>query len=432
MSPLYSLIGLSCCLLMVLLLQALINREDVAAGMVLSLSVLGAALTGNVPSLTISGISVRPADIGFGLLALAALARFLRLRRTSVGQRVLMLLALLCLLSLALGAARGPIPGAINDFREYLAVVSGALYFSTASLDRDTRERLGRVWLYAGAAMAVLVIVRWVGVFGGVPLGILGATYDATIRVLNGPETFFVATVAVIALLPAIGGFAPRPWMRNLGVLLFVMVIVLNRRTVWVALGVAVVALLLRNPSLGRRAAVAATAGLIVFTLAVPFLPGSAGEDRPVTQTATDTNTLVWRLEGWSSLLNTVPDSVVTYAIGMPFGSGYERQVRGQELVVSPHSFYLQTFLRVGLLGVGALLLAIWIGLSATSRRDVDNKVILSHETLFLVLMMQGVWYLTWQTGSEQGIVLGLAIATVSQDWRVRNSHRLNKVDVQA
>lgn len=409
--------GLVLCGSLIWLLETLIVREDVAAGLIFALIVLSAALTSNMPSLSVADIRIGPSDVFYGLLAAAAMARYLRLRRYAPAQRALVILALLCLVSLAIGAVTGSIPSAVNDFRQYLQIVGAALYFSTMSLDSAIRARLGTVWLFAGGAMAVLIGLRWAGRFGGISIGILDATYDATIRVLDGPETLFVATAAIIALLPSIAGLKRRRWVLRLGIVLFLMVIVLNRRTVWVALGVALVALLLRNPSVGRRAAWAAVAGLMVFTLAVPFLPGSAGEDRPVTQTATNTGTLVWRLEGWTSLLDTVPQTVTGYAIGLPFGSGYEREVQGRELITSPHSFYLQTFLRVGLLGLGAMLLAMWLGLSATASRAQSSGELLSPEALFLLLLMQGVWYLTWQPGAEQGIVLGLIVATASQDW---------------
>lgn len=418
MTAAFMLTGLVMAGLLVLFLQTLIDREDVAAGLVLALVVMNAALTDNVPSLDISGISISPSDVGYGLLAMAALARYLRLRRYAPAQRALVILGVMCLVSLALGGVQGGIPTAVNDFRAYLRVFATALYFSTMPLDIAVRERVGRVWLWAGAAMAILVGIRWAGRFGGAPLGVLDATYDATIRVLSGPETFLVATTALVALMPSIGGTERRLWTRRLGFLLLILVIVLNRRTVWVTLGVALMALLLRNPAIGRRAAMATVAGLVVFTLAVPFLPGSAGEDKPGTQTATDTGTLVWRLEGWTSLLDAVPRGVKGYAVGQPFGSGYEREVEGRELDSTPHSFYLQTFLRTGVLGLVALLFAMWLGLSATARRVDHDAGMLSRDALFLLLLIQGVWFLTWQPGAEQGIVLGLAAATSSQDWR--------------
>lgn len=410
--------------LALLLLELLIEREDVAAALVLGLVVAKAALTGNVPSLTVSGIRITPADLGYGLLAAAAFARYLRLRRFTLPQRALAFLALLLLVNLWVGAmASGP--SSFNDFRSYLDFVAAAVYFSTMATDATARERVGRIWFWAGWAIAFVIAVRWIGRFGGVPLGVLEARYDAAIRVLSGPETFMVAHIAIITLLVGQGRGRRWIWERRLGILMLLMAVVLNRRTVWLTLAVVLLALLVRHPAIGRRMAAVAVVGIVAFTFAVPYLPGSSGEDRPAAQTATSTGTFLWRVEGWAALLESGPDGPVELAMGQPFGRGYTREVSGRQLESTPHSYYIQTFLRGGLLGVGALLVAVWCGFVATMRREHSDGALLSRDAVLLLLLSQAVWFLTWAPGAEQGIVLGIAVAYARDDaLRTRRSVR--------
>jgi hypothetical protein len=399
--------------LALLLLDVLIRREAVAVGLVLLLVVVDAALPGDLTSVTVGGLRVSAADVGYALVAAAAVARFLHLRRTPAGQQLLVLLAGVLLLSLLRGAAES-VPSAFNEFRSYLAYIAAAAYAATARVDVTTREAIGRTWLWAGGAMAVLVSVRWTARFAGVGIGPVDATYDAAIRALSGPETMMLANCAIVALLPALDGERRPVSERQLGVLLLVMTIILNRRTVWVVLAVVLLAMVLRNPVIGRRLTAAAVIGVAAFAVVVPFLPGASGEDAPAVQTATDTGTFEWRLEGWMNLIDGGPDEPVEVAVGQPFGRGYAREVEGQLLESTPHNFYIQTYLRSGVIGVLALLgVAGYAAVRIHGGRKVDG--LLGSETLLVLLLAQAVWFLTWGPSPEQGLLLGLAVAVATR-----------------
>ena len=150
------------------------------------------------------------------------------------------------------------------------------------------------------------------------------------------------------------GGFDERARrLTRLGVVLLLFVVVLNRRTVWLALLAGVAVVMLRNRRLGRRAVVmfagaaAATAGVYLA------LPGLGKESGPVTSSGT--GTLDWRVEV-EGLLATWSKDPVSWLIGQPFGSGFARRVAGMEVVLEAHNYYLTTLLRTGTVGLVALI----------------------------------------------------------------------------
>lgn len=402
-------------------LDLLVRRPVPAAAVVLWLIVLTALLPGSVMSIELGGFRVSLSDLGLSFVAFAAILRLLRTRGTSPAQRVLIFLGLLTVVSLLLGVVSQGADAAVNEFRSYLSFLGPALYFSTVAGNRDTRSGILRAWFGAGVGIAVVVVLRWAGQIAGIPLGVFEAAYDAVIRVLDGPQTMFVATCAMVLVLPGLEPGATRfNKQRYLGIALLLMTIVLNRRTVWLALAVALLALLLQDRRIGRRVTMVATAGLILFVAILPVF-SSGDSDRAIAQSVTDAGTLTWRLEGWSDLLESGPDEAGHYVIGQPFGSGYLRTVDGRDLETNPHSFYLQTFLRTGLVGVGALVLLLGMTFMRLVQKSSEEGP-LSANHLLLLLVMQAVWFLTWPPGAEQGIVLGLAIGTTAAPARVRRN----------
>lgn len=403
------------------LLELMIRDEIVVAMLLLGVVVWGAAWTGHEPGLTLLGNRVFASDLVLVLVAAAAVARYLRLRQLALEQRLLVVLGLVTVFSLLRGIADGDLAGAANDFRGYLRFVGPALYFSTVSLSRRNLEQIGRVWLGAAGAVAVLVSLRWASRMTALDLGPLQATYDAAIRVLSGTDTFFLAHAALIAVLPSLSRQRTPPLQRGFAVLLLVMVIFLNRRTVWAALVIAVVTVVLRDPRLGRRVAVASAAGAVLLVVLLPYLPGAVGDDRPTAQSATDVGTLLWRVEGWVDLVEEGPSTPVEVLFGQPFGSGFERQVAGRTLESTPHSFYVQTFLRIGVVGLLCMLAIATSALAVLLRRNQPSDVgLLSRDTLLVLLVTQLAWFVTWPPGGEQGLVFGLAAATAARQRRGR------------
>ena len=398
------------------LLEALIRRADVGAALMLGMMVVQAVLVSSVPAITLAGgIRVLPFDIVFGLILVAAFARLLRLTRFAPFQRWVVLLAILLFVSLVLGAKAFGVERSVAEFRLYIAFVAAAVYVATFPPSAWLCDRIGRIWLAASIAMMVLVVLRWVQAFAGINLGVpmeeFGA--DAAIRVINGPYTFFLAHALILTAPFWLARDNRSRRLMQLGVVLLFFVVLLDRRTVWIALVAGVVVLVLRRRRLRRR--------VMVMALAATFLTAGlylafSGTDRgggPLAQSATNTGNLEWRVEGWVALTAAWSAEPMSWVIGQPFGSGFAREVESARETSDPHSFYLLTLLRTGAVGLLALL-ALTVGLlrrlwSIAAPPNEDH--LLAVGVFPALLTMQLLWFITWVPGMEQGIITGLAIA---------------------
>jgi hypothetical protein len=409
----------------VALLEALIRRAELGAALVLGLMVLQAVLIDRVPALMLSdGIRVLPYDVVFTLLLAAAIARLLRMRRFSAFQRCAMLLGVMLLVAIVRGVAAFGVEHSVAEFRLLFAFVGGTLYFATFPPSISRNDRIGKIWLAASIPMMVLVCIRWLATFAGIDLGVPAEKFgaDAAIRAIDGPYTFFLAH-AVVLTVPFWGLRDERARrLTRLGVLLLLFVVVLNRRTVWLALAAGVAVVMLRNRRLGRRAVIM-LAGAVAVTAGVYLaLPGLGKESGRVTSSGT--GTLDWRVEGWEGLLETWSKDPVSWLIGQPFGSGFARRVEGTEVVLEAHNYYLTTLLRAGTVGLVALIALTAGSLRVLWRAPVGGGGggLLGVDVFPALLVMQLIWLITWTPGIEQGIVTGLAVALATARVRSRQA----------
>jgi len=285
----------------VALVEALARRAELGAALLLAMTLLNAVLVRRVPALTLpGGIRVQLHDAAFALLLAAAVLRLLRTRRLSAFQRWALLLAGVLVVSLVRGALGFGVERAVAEFRLYLSLVAGMLYFASFPPSVWLSDRVGVLWLAAAVPMLALVSLRWLDNLAGIDLGVPPEEFgaDAALRVLDGPYVFFLATAAMLT--------APF-WRRRderarrltrLGALLLLFVVLLDRRTVYLALLVGIAVLVARRGRLGRREA-AVAAGALLLTAGVYLAFARSDTGQPLARAAASTGTLDWRVEGW-------------------------------------------------------------------------------------------------------------------------------------
>jgi O-Antigen ligase len=402
----------------VALLELLIRRADVAAALVFGSVVAQAYFVDRVPALVLpGGVQVYVTDVVSGLILGAAVLRLLRTPRFDRFQRWLLVLGVLLLVSLVRGVAAFGMQASVADFRQYLFFGGVALYFASFPVSIRLYDRIGRIWLAMTIPMMVLVCLRWLAVFAGVNLGVPASKYgaDAAIRVIDGPFTFFLAHAFVLTIPAWTWMRRERDrWIRWVSVLLLLFCLVLNRRTVWLAIVVGVAVVMLRDRRLGRRALVLVALGGVMTAVAFVWLGGLQEGSEPVVRSGS--GNLSWRVQGWSDVVTAWSRSPADWAIGQPVGSGFTRQVEGivTNTQYGLHDFYIEILVRTGFVGLVALV-ALTAGLlRALWRAPARDVGLLGPGMLPALLAMQIVWYLTWPPGSEQGLVTGLAIAVAA------------------
>lgn len=397
------------------------RKPTLTAALILAVTVQEALVDLSVEFM---GFNVGPTDVVYAMVGGAALIRLANTRRLSQTQALLALFAAVCVLSFAFGVVAGPVGPAVNDFRPYLGLVSAAMYFSSVDMTVANRLAISRVWMWGGIALGFLVSARWLARIGGFDLGVFDADFGLAIRAISGSHTFALATCALILVLPGLSDSSPHAQrLRYVGTVLLVVAILLNRRTLWVALAIGLLVLMLRDRRIGRRVAMIAGAVLIVLmTSATVLNPDFDESGDEIALAATDADNLEWRLEGWIELLENGPDDAVDHVMGLPFGSGYSRTIDGVELVSTPHNFYLQTYLRTGILGLIAfLIVGLMTARSLLQVRDAGGLPFAPTHLLILLAIL-ATWILAWLPGSEQGIVIGLAIASVRSERALHTS----------
>ncbi|HEV8164029.1 MAG TPA: O-antigen ligase family protein [Actinomycetota bacterium] len=402
----------------VALLELLLRRADVAAALVFGSVVVQAYFIDRVPALALpGGVQVYLTDMVASLILGAAVLRLLRTPRFDRFQRWLLVLGVLLLVSLVRGVAAFGLQPSIADFREYLFFGGVALYFATFPPAVGLYDRIGRIWLAMTIPMMLLVCARWLAVFAGVDLGVPAEKYgaDAAIRVIDGPFNFFLAHAFVLSVPVWLRGQQER-WIRWTSVLLLLFCLVLNRRTVWLAIVVGVAVLMLRDRRLGRRALVLVALGGVLTAVAFVWLGGLQESSEPVVQSGS--GNLSWRVQGWSELVTAWSRSPTEWAIGQPVGSGFARQVEGVQTNTQygPHNFYIEILVRTGFVGLVALVVLTVGLLRALWHTPSRDTGLLGPGVLPALLAMQIVWYLTWPPGSEQGLVTGLAAAVAAAE----------------
>lgn len=320
----------------------------------------------------------------------------------------LLFLGFLLLVGLLRGIQLFGIEQATNSLR-------GDLYFFTITLsvvvlgsNEISVSRLIYAWGLLSWLIFGVVLVLWLLLaLGFIQNPIWISNGGTMIRVIHASTGLILVQAVILAL------FIPKenmliPFQRALPWVLIPTIILLQHRTLWVILLFVLVWYALMN----KKAVIFVPliiVGVILLFYIFLVLPDNSQIGTTLASSASNMQTLMWRLEGWKQLLSkTHYDSFVDYVIGQPFGAGYVRFLYdlSYSVEVSPHNFFVQTFLDIG--AIGLLLLAI-IYVKTISRLKQQENLLFSR-VFIILLISQLLFYLTYAPNYVQGLLLGSAI----------------------
>lgn len=409
----------------------LIRRTELGLGLV-ALSVASVALPPSIElSASLGPFAVYADDVIYGLLGVAAVARLIRKRRLHPLHWLLVIFLVISVVAAVQGMSLHGPGSALNEARKNIYFSLAALYVGSDQSSEGREDAFARTWFGLGAFLLTLSIFRWGAFFSGVhsllPEG-------DSLRVLASFETLVMLEALVLGMALLGTDTRPsdsrlsigRPLHRRIEALsagLFLAIVLMQHRTLWIALLMATAFLVARNPRItGRLVVIVVIGGLVASTaLLVVFGQGVeriVAED--VSAAAQRVDTFEWRVEGWKELLERDrPDTAPEWLFGQPFGGGWDRYLGGQRITVSPHNYFLESFLRVGLVGL-LVLLTIYavtiMRLYPSSRRSL----LLRHDALAIGLMVQVLYFSTSHPSAEQGAFLGAAVAAATIRTRPR------------
>jgi hypothetical protein len=311
--------------------------------------------------------------------------------------------------NLYLGFAQFGLRHATNESREWFYLLVTTAFVITAG------PWSPRFWRPLFALAAGLVALAWLGLarYGLHPAGsqitVGGQLVDSR------PLTAAGALALAWALIVILGSrdISTRRKLIFGGVIAGTLVLV-QQRTVWAVLGVvfllwAATSWHRHRPVQHRRLAAAGVAALCAaaVVLASGVATGSALSSSLAEATASH-STFRYRVIGWAELLHS-DHSVGAIVFGQSFGTGYHRSIFGVATDVAPHSFYVATLLRLGLIGVLALTFLYWN--IWKHRRQAAAALGVSPLTVALLLVALLVFSITYEPSTLAGaLAAGLLV----------------------
>lgn len=415
MQLLYLPILIFAALILVLVAQFFASRPIYGVITILA-AFLYEVLIVTVPPLT-SGVQLYPADIIFSILFGAAVLRYAlggtkakSMRWIPIGLFVLFFICVVRGLGLY-----GP-KDVGNASREWFYFLSGVFYFSSIRLTPRLLKKVIDAWMVIGMILVGIAIFRWLATIAG--LGIAqqwAGVGESSIRVLNAQQALVLAVAFFASLSLNLSNMGPQ-WQRKAFYLVGPVILLLQHRTVWAVMIAGIIWLVLRDAHFRKRA-VFVIAGMAIvgggLTLLL-FHHDSEVATSSLENSATNQGTLIWRVAGWYELLfNNPAMTPINETIGEPLGTGYSRVIAGGEIDAAPHSWYIETFLRFGVIGSLLEALLYWLGMRRMKRIPprLQSWVYPSAQFWSLVLLMQLFFFFAYSATYVGSMLTGLAIA---------------------
>jgi hypothetical protein len=318
--------------------------------------------------------------------------------------------------SFARGIAANGVFTAANEARGFVGPLLAMLYFLDAPVDERSVRRYVHGYLVFGAALCIVAALAAAGLPVGVSAWAHSAVAAADNRYLPSSAAAAIGVCGFLAL--ARSSYHGHGFIAQMEAPAFFLVaIYLRHRTVWVILLSGASALLFVNSRLFRRILPAALLALVAV-VGIAFYEGGnpnfAGESE-FSDSASNTSTWYWRVNGWQELLFDSDQSASTALLGKPMGNGWWRIDPESHLVQTapPHSEYVTEYLRVGMVGVFFLkffLLGPLIGLWR-ARKERIEAIYPCTSIWVVVISITLVYGITYSIEPESYALLGIASA---------------------
>jgi hypothetical protein len=356
------------------------------------------------PTVAFLDMTISMSDLVAGCALLVAFARLAE-QRDRLGRPLgaVLVFLLLVMVSVLRGTGTFGLQTAINEARPYICFLAAAAYVATARTKRDFAAFTAVAWTVLACVYVLFAVWRW----SSTGITSAGDNYVVNGQVTNGRP---VAAMGALAIAQAGLLLVALRWHRlphrALAAVLFLAVLLLQHRTVWIVSVIAVAAyLLLGRAAGGQRLSLAASTALAGVVAWFAFSHTAVGGylDSSYETMQGRHSTFEWRLVGWRELLSE-PTGLAEALLGRPFGFGFSRLIGGGVVSVSPHNWYVQSFLRIGAMGVIVLVVVYVLAFRAAhsgSRADLLAR---------LVLLTQLVFSFAYSPFLQQGVALGLVL----------------------
>ena len=425
-----------------------LHRTAVSGAALLAAVMLLNAITVDPIEIRLSGFHVYADDLVGIALAAVAMVRFGTNSGAIRRARVWLWFLVAALAAFALGAAWYGVKAAGVEFRQFFYFVSAIVYTASFPLTSHTMKGLARVWLTGCGALVGLALFRWAAVALQLGIASTWASVGAgqPMRVLNAAHALFLAQGVLILIYYSRRGSAnARGWdpLRLFLAVLAGSVILLQHRSVWVALLVSAGALCYRERMFRLFVAFVLVTGILAGIAILTQPEGFAIENAVASSLVAsaqepfdlDRSSFGWRLLMWQQyvleFLNLPPARKLT---GMGFGNPGAYVIGSVESAASAHNIYVFTLNRAGILGLATLI----VGFAALWRRvrvpfQIRKMAAWTPSNLlFAILAGQLAYFTVYGPSPEQGLLAGAMTAMPSLWCEIKTTFAEARVEENA
>lgn len=369
------------------------------------------------------GVQLFLPDLLFLLIGVAGSLRIfnIRLRRHHY---VWLIFGAVLFLSFGLGVLQYGTQAGV-EFRTFFYFWAGIWYLMTFQLTAEQLDRILRVYMVAASVMVVLALFRWVAMALGLDIVRYWNEGGSSLRVFNAAQTFFLAQAFLIGLYAYLNKTGPT-WWRAFLPILFVCIVMLQHRTVWVVtLASVAIIFLLAGKARSKAISTFVLAGVLGTAVLLPFVAGGQLDtvqqslSHSVEEVGQKDSTLAWRVESWKTLIEQwAYGGPLVNMIGKPFGAGFSRHITLSqiELTQNPHNHYVYALLRVGLVGLLAMLAVYYMALrSMWENRNQPPTHLLDPKVSIVLVIGQLMFFISYPAHYSQLLALGLSLVLLGQ-----------------
>lgn len=311
------------------------------------------------------------------------------------------------------------------DYRVHFAAWVICAYLTTFSEDEQQIQTLFRVVQWIALGVMSVAVYRWV-VSADDPLFAREIDFFITtgvpFRVIWSAPTLMIAIAMLVSIFHA-ATTRSKGWHWPLALIFALFVLVLQHRSVWVAgmAGLGTLAFVLSRAKKGaalKMAAIGIGIVVLVGVAATSMKDVSSSIQSQAERAVGEGGTFQGgRVNSWMALLKDwgTSGSPVTYLIGKPFGSGYERYTSDyaqKAVTYQPHNYYVQLLFRGGLIGLSAFLWVLWNAAKVLRRRMAEGDP--NAPLLLTLLGTMVIFYIPYGVTFEQGILLALLLGVIA------------------
>lgn len=277
----------------------------------------------------------------------------------------------------------------LNEARGMLFMLGFVAFLLSLPKDRDLIHVV-RSWLYwtaFGLCVAASVRAAQSGLGNANDVVLLADGTTIATRVLTAQQALVVAAAALLSIADALRVSGALPLART--VLYLVVVVVAQTRSVWLASVAGVLLLFIRGVPKRRLPAIAVSTLIIGPFVAVALILTSVGGEvanavsTSFASASATTGTGGARIDDNRQLIQRARSQGADVVLfGTTYGAPFVRTENGRLVTFQPHDGYVQTFLEMGLVGLGlvlSILLPLW------RRAWRARSIWLGLATLFLV-----------------------------------------------